>query len=444
MFLLWGSIDESCSVADLTVPTESYFQGLSNPSPQGIPGPLEGSPSLCARSWQGDILTGTARSDELLAIAIDEQGQILVAGYENGTTGVANVEPVGDAQGVVRKYSARGQLLWEHRIDTAGAETVEDLVLGRGGADIHVLGRTTGALGSFTNQGQFDVFVRTLDAHGKEQQTFQMGDERPQHPTKMALDATGALTIAGYDDLYVIGNYVAAFEDAFVLRLAPDAAGGTGQGLHEDWWYRYQTEGPDLLLGAAVDPAGTIFVAGIHGDPTPGGARVRMVGNDGTPGWTHDVSPIRDDVAYSVALSPAGDLYVSGATFLQLGDQQFGNQDMFVAKLDKDTGDVAWIAQEGWEDSEFPTAMTFDAEGNVYVAGTTFGGEDMGIFAMKLSPSGALLDTWRRDSAQDEEIWGAAVDACGRLFVVGYTQGELIPGTPNLGKRDAFLIKTDL
>ncbi|AKT36755.1 hypothetical protein [Chondromyces crocatus] len=396
-------------------------------------------------AWQGDLLTGTVQSDELMAIVADPRGGLLVAGYEAGITGTTNIQPSGDARGIVRKVASDGSLVWEHRIDTPGTETVEDLAVSDDGASIYALGRTSGALAG-ANQGKFDLFVRTLDGGGAALHTLQLGNERPQHPRKLSLDPAGGLVVAGYDDIYVPTNYVAAWQDPFVLRLSPAVGGGNAQALRLDWWHQDDTSESDVLLGLGVDVKGDIFVSGSDGAGGESWANLRKLAPDGTLRWVHQFSSGMYDAATSVAVSPGGDLFVAGATFRKLGAAQFGQQDVFVVRVDAETGVAQWITQAGWETSDYPMAMTFDAHQNLYIAGTStsLDGMDAGVFAMKLSPSGELVGTWRRDSPAFEEVFGAAVDTCGRLFVVGYTEGELIPGKLPSGERDGFVMLTDL
>jgi len=51
---------------------------------------------------------------------------------------------------------------------------------------------------------------------------------------------------------------------------------------------------------------------------------------------------------------------------------------------------------------------------------------------------------WRRGSVGDDMAAGIAVDACGRVFVGGFTTGALIAGQPSAGRRDMFVVKADL
>jgi hypothetical protein len=45
-------------------------------------------------------------------------------------------------------------------------------------------------------------------------------------------------------------------------------------------------------------------------------------------------------------------------------------------KIDRATGAPLWTAQAGGPDSDYPTALAFDAAGNIYLAGITLGERD--------------------------------------------------------------------
>ena len=154
----------------------------------------------------------------------------------------------------------------------------------------------------------------------------------------------------------------------------------------------------------------------------------------------------------AAGVSPTGDLFVAGAVSLQLGAVRLGQQDAVLLKVDKATGTPLWIASAGSPETDYPTALAFDAAGNVYMAGVTLGAIAGGApyqggldaFVVKFSPSGAVLGVWQRGTLGDDVIAGIAVDACGRVFVGGYTTDVLVPGQANAGGRDMFLMRVDL
>ena len=87
-------------------------------------------------------------------------------------------------------------------------------------------------------------------------------------------------------------------------------------------------------------------------------------------------------------------------------------------------------------------APTGETLGTIAGGAPNKGGID--IFAVKIGPSGGILSSWQRGSAGDDLPAGIAVDACGRVFIGGFTTGALITGQASAGRRDMFIVKADL
>ncbi|MFL5306752.1 MAG: SBBP repeat-containing protein, partial [Polyangia bacterium] len=190
----------------------------------------------------------------------------------------------------------------------------------------------------------------------------------------------------------------------------------------------------------------------VNGNVNLRGMFVTKLDGAGQTVWSNRFSSEPGDYVSTIGLSPNGDLIVTGAASLNLGGVELGQQDAFVAKIDKTTGAVLWVTAAGSPESDFPTGMAFDRDGNIYVTGETLGtlpgttanqgGVD--VFVVKVGPSGGVLSNWQRGGAGDDLAAGIAVDACGGVYVGGFTTGTLVAGQPNAGGRDMFLLKAAL
>lgn len=404
----------------------------------------------CAASWLGDIQMGTGKDDEISALAIDGSNNLYVTGYESGVVGVENIDPTGNSRAVVMKYSSSGERLWKHALDTSGTDVGEAVKVDPESKRIYVAGRTSGALKGFSNQGQFDLFFEILDQDGAGLSAYQGGTERPQHPRNITIDSAGGVVIAGYDDLYVPTNYLESWEDPFVAKFTVDKTAGFA--IAGEWWHQYGTDTLDVVVGLATDDKENIYVSGLALSGATKGPFVSKFHADGSKGWVNNLTKSPNDFAYDVVVSPSGDLYVTGATFLQIGAESFGQQDAFLIKLDKETGEFLWTAQFGSSESDWPTSIAFDAEGHIYLAGTTGGSLVPGypnqgegdLFVLKVDASGAIVSAWQHGTAADEYAVGIVVNECKDVFVAGYTEGALFEGQPNIGGRDMFLMKVDM
>jgi hypothetical protein len=300
-----------------------------------------------------------------------------------------------------------------------------------------------------------------FDSGGGPLGAIQIGDERPQHPVRLGLGPNNKILIAGYDDIFIPSNYVAALSHGFLAELTGGAAPTFTP--TEDFWHRSAYfDGPppppsiqDFTTGVAIAATGdgAMYVSStVDGHPDQRGMFLTKFDASGQTIWTKQLSNTAGDYLAAVGLGPTGDLFVGGAASVQIAGVEVGQQDAFVAKVDKATGQVLWAVVPSSPESDFPTAMTFDPAGNVYLTGQTLGtiaggatnkgGVD--IFVVKVGQSGGILSSWERGSAGDDMAAGIAVDACGQVLVGGFTTGALIAGQPSAGRRDMFLVKADL
>jgi len=426
--------------------------GNAGAAPGGAGGTVD---PRCQVAWAGDVQVGTAADDQVLGMTFDADGSVFVSGYEGGIVGVTNIEPDGDSRAVVLKYGPAGTLAWKAVLDTAAADTAEDVAIDRATGDVVVVGRTSGAFPTFTNQGQFDTFLALLDPGGRTLTVLQSGNERPQHPVRLGLAPGGAVLVGGWDDTYVPTNYVAANQDGFIAAFSL----GAGPSVSETTPLQYLlVPGPtsplSLVTGVAAeqDGSGAVYVTFLVTGQSSHGIFVTKLLADLAVAWTSTISTLPFDAATAVALSPSGELFVTGATFLTLGRRSFGQEDAFLFKIDKQTGAPVWAAQAGGADSDYPTALAFDAAGNVYISGVTLGAVAEGevnqgsvdVFAMKFAPTGELRSVWQTGTADDDEATALAVDPCGNVLVGGYTRGALVSGQPSAGGEDMFIVRADL
>lgn len=117
--------------------------------------------------------------------------------------------------------------------------------------------------------------------------------------------------------------------------------------------------------------------------------------------WADQVSSgIRiADLSQGVSLDNSGNVFISGSTSGQLGDERFGSSDAFVSRFDVN-GKNHWTQQLGSSKSDQSWDLAADGLGNVFIAGVTtgsFGSESAGgvdTFVSKYNAEGALL--WSR------------------------------------------------
>ncbi|MDY7230325.1 SBBP repeat-containing protein [Hyalangium rubrum] len=420
------------------------------PDGGGVPG--DGGTPHCIvlpPEWPtGGVMWGTENSDEVLDVVIDGQGNIFVAGYENGITGATNVDPSGDARALVIKLAPPQSGLtqgWSKEFDTAGTDTIEALAFHPDTGELYFAGRTTGAFPGFTHRGQQDLILGGPTDTSELEVIYQDGTETPQHPRRLHFDAARDMIVSGYDDIYIPSNYVDKWEDPFVAKLRRGA-----DGVSALWWWQFNTVYSDLLAGATVESTGSssIYITGVVLAGAQRGTFAQKLDTNGQNVWLKRQTPIGVDVMQAAELVSDGHIVIAGSTFAQLGEQSYGQQDIVVRKLDAETGTPLWTFQFGSEDSDWVTDLAVDSSGNILVVGQTpltlsEHYQNMGeldVFLVRLSSSGELLDVRQWGSAGEDYPSTVAVDACGEAVIGGFTTGDLFG--PAKGARDAFLLTT--
>ena len=154
------------------------------------------------------------------------------------------------------------------------------------------------------------------------------------------------------------------------------------------------------------------------------------------------------DTAAGVAVDAEGNVYVAGTTGGNLGGANQGDTDVFVAKFSP-TGIQQWVCQVGTVSSDWAADVAVNDQGVCFVAGSTFGGPDgdshgdIDAFVAKIDPHGHVA--WiRQFSEKDRDrAYAVAADARGNC-IVAWTSIHW-PGIPVLshGESDVFITMFD-
>lgn len=363
-----------------------------------------------AQGYQGSLFLGT----DVFAAKLSADGDsLLYATYLGGALGEEMaVAAVVDAQG---------------RLYVAGTTSSPDFPV-------------RGALQGFRagDETASDGFVARLSADGSavEFATW-LGGSGDETITALALGPDGAVYVAGSTtstDFPVTpgvvqparaGDAAIALSDAFVARLTPD-----GDGLALDYATYLGGGRDDVPRALAVDDAGRAWVAGTT---------------------TSLDFPLQDALQTAYA-GPIRDL----------------EGDAFVARLSADAAALDVATYLGGAQDDGATGLALDAEGRVYVAGSTmspdfpttagaYQAQRAGLqerFVARLAPAGSawMLDVSTRLGAADGAVTsraGLAVDRAGRVWTAGATTTSRFPlrdaAQPGYGggTTDAFLVRLD-
>ena len=367
----------------------------------------------CAR---GDLLWSHAwgdagnDDDQAIAVAVDSQNNVVVAGSYEGTITLGGTTYTATAADFfVVKFDAQGNVVWTKTYAAAGDQAVNGVVVGTGNA-IYITGTFTGALamggGPVASAGGRDVFVAKLDAQGNVLWANPYGDAQDQFGWAIARDGSDNVYVAGsFSGQIAIGGppLAAAGEDAFVASLTPSGMAR--------WGTAVTGSGAGRGFGVAVDDAGRTMLVGEFGgaiDFGPGGTATA----NGTD-------------AYAVILDATGTITFAapfGGSGVQAAYAVAAASDGFVAV------------------GRFETAVDFGAGGPPALAST--GGSDG--FVVKLSAVGGELWSRALGSSAYDDLYHVAVDASDNVILGGEADGDITfagATLPAHGGADALLVK---
>lgn len=267
---------------------------------------------------------GTGADDYVAAVATDDEGNIVVAGYTLGSLQGANQ---GEFDAYVRKYGPNGDYRWTEQFGTntddhAFAVTTDDE------GNIMVAGSTSGPLQG-ANQGGYDAYVRKYGPSGDYRWTRQFGTTGIDEATAVATDTEGAIIVAGSTWGALFGANQGE-SDAFVLKLGP-----TGGDI---WSVQYGTGSYEEALAVTTDRERNIIVAGSTEGSLDAGnqgsvdGHVRKYAPNRDHLWSRQFGTDASDISPAVTTDGEGNVIVAGNTRGSLQGPNQGDSDAFVRK----------------------------------------------------------------------------------------------------------------
>lgn len=292
-------------------------------------------------------LLGAAESAEGMALAIDGNDNVVVAGSVEGK--LSSVAIGGGTDSFVTKLNSQGVEIFTRQIAPLKDDAATALVIGDDGA-IYVGGWTKGALSGQSAGGGADGYVTKLDSAGKLVYNRQFGGTDDERTQAIALTADGKLLVA-------------SLEDGRAILRKYDTASGAGAAI----WEKDLGAIAGGAIGAIAVSGSDIYVAGSTGNAAldaGGEATIAAAANGGIDGFLMRLSdsgatPTALTVTYlgtagtdsikSLVIS-GGALYVVGSTNGTLPGQTKSGPahatNGFAAKL-QTNGTVDWLFQYG-------------------------------------------------------------------------------------------------
>lgn len=193
------------------------------------------------------------------------------------------------------------------------------------------------------------------------------------------------------------------------------------------WAARYNgaADGEDLAEAIAMDAAGNIYVAGQSEDMASGDDYTVIKYNpSGQQEWVvrYDGPASGNDHATDIAVDDAGNVYVTGRS------AGAGSGDDYATIKYDANGVQQWVSRYNGPDNstDYASAIMLDDLGNVYVTGSATGqGTSRDYLTIKYSPNGIELWTARHNGLANDidDPVALAVDDDGDVYVTGTSWG---------------------
>lgn len=207
--------------------------------------------------------------------------------------------------------------------------------------------------------------------------------------------------------------------------------------------------------GAATDSNGNTYMVGDTGSSIDGqtlaGSNdgfIAKYDSSGNKVWVRLLGSSGWDMLEG-AITNGTNVYVVGLTYGSLeGQANAGNTDAIVAKYDSD-GNKIWVKQFGAALNDQLYDAAIDTSGNIYVSGysdTSLDGQtaagNTDALLVKYDSNGNKLWTRLLGNSGYDKAEGLAVDSAGNAYITGWTRAS-VAGQTALGLDDVFLAKYD-
>jgi len=329
---------------------------------------------------------------------------------------------------------------WQRALGSEGESVSTRGVASDAAGNAFVTGYTLGALG----ESPSDAFVAKYSSGGELLWTRQLGTAESDASAGANSDRAGNVFIAG-DTSGAMDGVARGFGDGFVAKYSHEG--------ELEWTRQVGTSQPDAATGVSADAAGNVFVAGFTRGSLEGSrdgrdvdAFVAKYSAAGELLWSRQLgsSVGYDERASGVSADAEGNVIVAGHSFGGLEGDNRGSADAFVAKLSAD-GELRWLRQHGAKGYDAAEAVSADGEGNVYVSGQMWGVLPRGPsvvlpgnpYVAKYSSEGELLWELQVEDAFAGAALRISTNGERRIFIAGYTSASW--GGTNQGLYDSFV-----
>lgn len=336
-------------------------------------------------------------TDVATAITVDNTDNLIVTGHSSGSGN----------DYLTIKYSGAGVPLWTNRYNATGSSDDATAVAADAVGNVFVTGQSLsgGIRGYLTiaySSAGVSLWTNRYNGSGINSASA----------NGLAIDFNGNVFVTGSSP-----GSGSSFEYATI------AYSGGGVPL---WTNRYNGSGNSASAhGLAIDSNGNIFVTGRSlGTVTSYDFATIKYSSAGLPVWTNSYNGSRNGncQASAVAVDGGGNVFVAGSSV------GIGSSQDYVTIKYSGSGVGLWTNRYNGagNNSDSANSMAMDADGNVFVTGTSVGGGNFDYATVAYSNDGVPQWTNRYNGPGNstDDAKAVAVDINGNVFVTGNSVGS--------------------
>jgi len=367
---------------------------------------------------------GNTLNDNIIASAIDNQGNVYITGYFNGVIdfdfgpGTATLN-ANTSQGFIAKYTSNGSYLWAVAFNGTGNSSGTAIDIDNANNLILLAGKYAGPLIDLnpSSPGTYTLNGSTIN-EGLYMSTFNLNTGACTFAQSLG-SATSNFevnAIRACNTGFVIGGAVSSETSSPVdfnpqgPSIIPTSYGNpmeafvasyslTGQA---QWAFLIGSYLSDYVDDLQVDASNDVYISGSFQDPgftvgfdplgtsnatltTAGNQDMFIAKYDGSNGhmiWAKSIGGAMEDVANKIKLDNAGNILVAGyfdspsidadpspSNTLTLNKQGSGTTDLFLGKYNASNGNLIWAKNAGGSGQAINSGLTIDAQQNIYTTG---------------------------------------------------------------------------
>jgi uncharacterized repeat protein (TIGR02543 family) len=355
--------------------------------------------------------SGGIDEDGINAVIELKDGSLLVAGYSSSVSPTADGSITdtnnGQQDGLLIKYSASGQKLWDKLVGGAHTDEFSDVIATADGGFLAVGRSFSTASGDITdnNNGHqtLDGYVVKFDADGNIQWDNLYGS--PEHEAFYCVIQTvdGGYIAAGYATSINLTNTGGEITDIGPGGLMPhdgllvkfDVNGNMvwnnlyGSTNYDDFYGIVGTsDGGCVVVGRTLAMDKDLSSGSTAGIPYQNNALITKFNTNGNPIWNCVYAEGSSLELKDIIGAPDGDYIVAGSVIGNPGS--FGLQDGYLAKISSD-GNLIESLTVGGEGFDVFTGITFDNSGILTAAGLGTSSQSGGILSKSNGGQDGLL-----------------------------------------------------